>query len=86
MKNEDIVPCMQKLRWRRLSLAVDSGACYSVVGAERCLPDPEVKETKASESGPTYASATGEDIPNLGELTSPYMTKEKTRTSMSQKT
>jgi hypothetical protein len=67
--------------WRRLSVAVDSGA------AETVIPYNEVKEypvtaTEASRSGLNYASATGDPIPNLGEQRLPLCTQEGTLRSM----
>ena len=41
-----------------------------------------MKEGKASRMGVKYASATGEEIPNLGEVTLPMITTEGTRRSM----
>ena len=68
--------------WRKLSMAVDSGACESVIDAEEEVPGYEIKETRASKSGLTYASATGEEIPNLGEVVVPMLTRENTKRSM----
>ena len=60
-------------------MAIDSGACESVIDAESEVPEYEVKETSASRNGLEYASATGEEIPNLGEVVLPFFTKEGTR-------
>ena len=61
-------------QWRLVSMAVDSGACETVAdpGQIPC----EVKETDASRRGACFASATGEAIPNMGEMTMPVMTRE----------
>ena len=83
-KSKEVIgQCSQsKAGWRRISLAVDSGACESVIDAEEQVPEYEVKETQASRSGLAYSSATGEEILNLGEVTLPFVTKEGTKRSM----
>ena len=48
-----MAPCAAKPGWKKLSLAMDSGACESVIDAEECLPDYPILETKASRSGLT---------------------------------
>ena len=63
-------------------MAVDSGACESVIDAAEQVPGYEVQETRASKSGLVYASATSEEIANLGEVFLPMMTKENTKRSM----
>lgn len=63
-------------------MAVDSGACESVIDAAEQVPGYDIQETKASKSGLVYASATGEDIPNLGEVLLPMLTRENTKRSM----
>ena len=63
----------------KLFWAVDSGACESVVDAAEQVLGYEVQETRSSRSGLAYASAAGEDIPNLGEVFLPMMTKENTK-------
>ena len=62
--------------WQLLSVTVDSGACDSVIDPED-VPGYEVRETKASRSGEAFASATGETIPNLGEIELPFQTREQ---------
>ena len=52
--------------WKRVSMAVDSGACENVIDAEEMVPGFEIKQTKAIMIGIKYASATGEEILNLG--------------------
>ena len=54
--------------WTKLSLAVDSGTCESVIGAAEQVPGFEVQEPRPSRSGLVYASAAGEENPNLGEV------------------
>ena len=67
-------------KWTRVSMAVDSGACDSVADPNQ-IPCT-VKETQASRSGQNFASATGEPIPNLGEMVMPMRTREGTFRSM----
>ena len=59
------------------SVAIDSGACENVANPED-VPDYEVTESEASRSGRDFVSATGEVIPNLGELKLPAVTAENT--------
>ena len=83
VKQDALAPCAEKMsEWTKLSLAVDSGACESVIDAAEQVPGYEVQETRASKSGLVYASATGEEIANLGEVFLPMMTKENTKRSM----
>ena len=83
MKNDTLAACAEKVNeWTKISMAVDSGACESVIDAFEQVPGYEVRETKASKSGLVYASATGEEIPNLGEVMLPMLTKENTKRSM----
>ena len=63
MASDSIAPCTNKVGWKKVSLAIDSGACDNVIDAEELLPDYKVHQTKASTSGMKYASATGEEIP-----------------------
>ena len=75
--------CTQEQRgWKKISMAIDSGACENVIDASEEVPDYEVKEGKASKMGVKYASATGEEIPNLGEVMLPMVTIEGSRRSM----
>lgn len=64
-----------------LSIAVDSGACQSVIDPED-VPEYEVTETAESRRGDNFNSATGEEIPNLGELKIPMVTREMSIRSM----
>ena len=83
VKQDALAPCAEKMsEWTKLSLAVDSGACESVIDAAEQVLGYEVQETRASKSGLVYASATGEEIANLGEVFWPMMTKENTKRSM----
>ena len=62
-------------------MAIDSGACDNVANPED-LPDHTKSETKASQEGHDFVSATGETIPNLGERKVPAMTRENTLRAM----
>jgi hypothetical protein len=80
---ESINPCMKEQKgWKKLSLAVDSGACENVIDANEEVPNYPVVEGKAARMGVKYASATGEEIPNLGEITIPMVTMEGSRRKM----
>ena len=57
-------------------MAVDSGACETV-GDPSQIPCT-VSETAASKAGASFVSATGEPIPNLGEMAMTLMTREGT--------
>jgi hypothetical protein len=81
--SDPINPCTQEVKgWKKLSMAVDSGACENVIDASEEVPDYKIRESKASKMGVKYASATGEEIPNLGEVLLPMMTMEGTKRSM----
>ena len=74
---ESISPCTNgnaKIGWKRISLTVDSGACENVIDAGEEVPNYPVKEGRASKLGVKYASATGEEIPNMGEIMLPMYT------------
>ena len=80
---ETLNPCAREGQgWKKLSLAVDSGACENVIDAEEEVPNYPIMESRASKMGVTYASATGEEISNLGEVVLPMMTAEGTRRRM----
>lgn len=70
-------------RWRRLAIAVDSGACASVMSPEE-LPEYKdaIMETKGSRDGDDFVGASGEVIPNYGELKVPLITREQTTRGM----
>ena len=53
--------------WKRLSLTDDSGACDNVVDP-RDLPGYILKGTKESRNGETFVTASGNPIPQLGEM------------------
>ena len=79
MKQDALTPCAEKMR--RVDQALFGsrpGACESVIDAAEQVPGYEVQETRSSRSGLVYASATGEEIANRGEVFLP-MTKENTR-------
>ena len=85
MKKQALAPCTKaeskKGEWKMLSIAVDSGACQSVMDPED-VPDYEVTETAESRRGENFNSATGEEIPNLGEIKIPMVTREMSIRSM----
>ena len=64
-------------RWSRLSIAVDSGACESVVDPEQ-VPGLKLIDTSESLASEEFQSATGEPIPNLGSIQVPMYTREST--------
>ena len=68
-------------KWQKLSLAVDSGAAETVVPHME-VPSHPLRETEASRSGMSYASATGDPNPNLGEQVLPLLTQEGSLRSM----
>ena len=61
--------------WKRVSIAIDSGACDSVISPED-VPDYEIHESQDSRRGEHFQSATGEPIPNLGDLRLPMYLRE----------
>ena len=65
VKQDALAPRAERTK---LFSAVDPGACESVIDAAEQVPGYEVQETRASKSGLVYASATGEEIANLGGL------------------
>ena len=65
----------QSKKWTKLSIAMDSGAAESVIDPKE-LPCIPLAETKASQSGEEFSSATSEPIPNLGELKFGMVTRE----------
>ena len=60
-----------------MSIAVDSGACDNVCPPED-LPQYAdfITDTQASLNGEEYVSASGDPIPNYGQLKVPMMTRE----------
>ena len=65
--------------WTCISLAVDSGACDNVIDMDD-LPGYAdfVRETMASKNGINFVSASGDPIPNFGEVKVPMFTREGT--------
>jgi len=61
--------------WRRVAIAIDSGACDSVISPEE-VPEHEVHESPESRRGENFQSATGEPIPNLGDIRLPMYLRE----------
>ena len=67
--------------WRKMSLAIDSGAAETVI-PHTLVTEYPIVETEKSRSGACYASATGEPIPNLGEQKLPMATEEGSMRAM----
>ena len=70
-------------KWKCISIAIDSGACDNVIPPEE-LPSYQdrIQETKASRNGDDFLSASGDVIPNYGELKIPVVTREMTTRGM----
>jgi hypothetical protein len=83
--NGSIDACMEdeRKKWKRISIAVDSGACDNVIPPEE-LPSYQerIVETKASKNGDDFVSASGDVITNYGELKVPVVTREMTTRGM----
>ena len=65
----------QQQVWKKMSVAIDSGAAGTVMPHTMVTEYPVI-ETDKSRSGACYSSATGEPIPNLGEQRLPLSTEE----------
>ena len=61
--------------WRRISIAVDSGACDNVIPPDD-VPEQTIVESEGSRKGECFFSATGEPIPNLGDIRLPMIMRE----------
>ena len=70
-----------KQGWTRMSMAVDSGACESVINPDD-VPGHEVMESLESKRGENFASATGEPIPNLRVMKLPMVLREMSLRNM----
>ena len=72
-----------KSKWKCISIAVDSGACDNVIPPQE-LPGYEdrIGDTPASRNGDDFVSASGDTIPNYGELKVPVVTRELTARGM----
>ena len=68
-------------QWRRISIAVDSGACDNVIDPSE-VPDVLLVPTVDSLAGNDFTSATGSPIRNLGELQVPMLTRAHTLRGM----
>ena len=68
-------------RRRRISIAVDSGACDNVISPDD-VPEQQVVESSGSKKGENFYSATGEPIPNLGDIKLPMIMREGTARGM----
>ena len=58
-------------------MAADSGACDNVIDPAD-VPMYDVTESAESKRGDGFSSATNEEIPNLGDLKIPMLTREGT--------
>ena len=67
--------------WRRISIAVDSGACDNVISPDD-VPEQTIVESEGSRKGECFFSATGEPIPNLGDIRLPMIMREGTSRGM----
>ena len=68
-------------KWVKLSIAIDSGACDSVIDP-RHVPYNDLIPTTGSANGEDFQSATGEPIENLGELRLGFLTREQSLRGM----
>ena len=66
-----------QLAWERALIAIDSGACDSVMSPEH-VPDHEIHESVGTRCGELFQSAIGEPILNLGDLRLPLYVREGT--------
>ena len=68
----------KKYGWVCMSIAVDSGACDNVIGPKN-IPQYEahIAETADSINGEGFVSASGEEIPNFGQVVLPIVTRER---------
>jgi hypothetical protein len=67
--------------WKELKFTVDSGACDHVINPGE-LPDQKVKLTEAVRQGVTYTSASGNPLPNLGEVDVQGYTQDGTQLNL----
>jgi len=81
VKEQAVEKSMKEAKWRRIEVAIDSGACDNVIDPDE-LPEHNVRETAASRAGEQFASATGDPIPNLGEMGILMITREDTVRAM----
>ena len=70
-----------QLAWRRVSIAIDSGACDRAISPEN-VPYHEVHYSVESRRGEYFQTASGEPTPNLGYLQLPLYMREGTIRSM----
>ena len=75
--NVELHPCNdeEKTGWRRVKSVMDSGASESVQHPDE-VPEVEVRPSPGSRIGQRYTSASGDEIPNLGEKILDVVTKE----------
>ena len=79
-KSQPLGPALNALdpaaqRWRRMSMAVNSGACKTVVNPDE-LSNYEVFEMPSSRARAGFTGASGDAIPNLGGMQVQIMTRE----------
>ena len=67
--------------WRKISIAVDSGACDNVISPDD-VSEQKVVESAGSKKGENFYSATGEPIPHLGDIKLPMFMREGTMRGM----
>ena len=67
--------------YRRLEMIVDSGAAASVM-PENLLKDYKVTRGEAAQRGVHYLTADGGRVPNLGEMSVKFVTKEQFKCAM----
>ena len=66
-------------RWTRIEVAVDSGACDSVISMDDLLGSKDrVRETVVLVNGINFVAANGDPINNYGEVEVPMLTREHT--------
>ena len=70
-----------QLAWRRVSIAIDSGACDCAISPEH-VPDHEVHYSVESRRGENFQTASGEPTPDLGYPQLPLYMREGTIRSM----
>ena len=61
--------------WEEVEITVDSGACESVAPTT-FAQGFELKESEGSKAGQKYTTASGTEVPNMGEKTMEVWTKE----------
>jgi hypothetical protein len=70
-----VVTDKKDFKWTKISAVVDSGAVEHVL-PEKWIPCVEMVDSPGSKAGKKYLSATGQEIPNLGQKSIVCKTKE----------